>query len=83
MAVIVPAPHVPVRPFGVETTSPAGSVSLKPTPVSAANHQRYGVSSTPTLAILDRSGIIRTYNPGRLTEAELEARIAPLLEPTH
>ena len=35
VAVIVPAPHVPVRPFGVETTSPAGSVSLKPTPVSA------------------------------------------------
>jgi len=35
VAVIVPAPHVPVRPFGVETTRPAGSVSLKPTPVSA------------------------------------------------
>jgi hypothetical protein len=34
-AVIVPAPHVPIRPFGVETTRPAGSVSLKPTPVSA------------------------------------------------
>jgi len=33
--VIVPAPQVPVRPFGVETTRPAGSVSLKPTPVSA------------------------------------------------
>jgi hypothetical protein len=35
VAVIVPAPHVPVNPFGVETTKPAGSVSLKPTPVSA------------------------------------------------
>ena len=35
VAVIVPAPHVPVRPFGVETTRPAGSVSLKATPVSA------------------------------------------------
>ena len=35
VAVIVPAPHVPVRPFGVETTRPAGNVSLKPTPVSA------------------------------------------------
>ena len=34
-AVIVPAPHVPVRPFGVETTRPAGNVSLKATPVSA------------------------------------------------
>ncbi len=54
-----------------------------PTPVSAANHQRYGVSSTPTLAILDRNGIVRTYNPGRLTEEELESRIAPLLTPAH
>lgn len=54
-----------------------------PTPVSTANHQRYGVSSTPTLAIVDRGGIVRTYNPGRLTEAELESRIAPLLGPTH
>ena len=35
VAVIVPAPHVPVRPFGVETTRPAGRVSLNPTPVSA------------------------------------------------
>jgi thiol-disulfide isomerase/thioredoxin len=51
-----------------------------PTPVSSATHQRYGVSSSPTLAIVDRSGVIRTYNPGRLTESELEARIAPLLE---
>src|SRR4051794_39042399 len=50
-----------------------------PTPLSATTHQRYGVSSTPTLAILDRDGIVRTYNPGRLTEAELESRITPLL----
>ena len=35
VAVIVPAPQVPVRPFGVEITRPAGSVSLKPTPVRA------------------------------------------------
>lgn len=35
VAVIVPAPQVPVRPFGVEITRPAGSVSLKATPVSA------------------------------------------------
>jgi len=33
--VIVPAPHDPVRPFGVATARPAGSVSPKPTPVSA------------------------------------------------
>src|SRR5215469_13055275 len=32
--VIVPAPQEPVRPFGLATASPAGSVSPKPTPVS-------------------------------------------------
>jgi hypothetical protein len=35
VAVIVPPPQEPVRPFGVEITRPAGNVSLKPTPVSA------------------------------------------------
>jgi len=34
-AVTVPLPHVPEIPFGVATTSPAGSVSVKATPVSA------------------------------------------------
>src|SRR5574340_538741 len=34
-AVIVPLPHVPLRPFGVATTRPPGRVSLKPTPLSA------------------------------------------------
>ena len=33
-AVIVPPPHVPERPFGVDTTRPPGNVSVKPTPVS-------------------------------------------------
>ncbi len=31
MAVIVPPPHAPERPFGVETTKPAGSVSVNET----------------------------------------------------
>src|SRR6476619_5749301 len=35
VAVIVPEPQTPVRPLGVEMIKPAGSVSLKPTPVSA------------------------------------------------
>jgi hypothetical protein len=34
VAAMVPAPQVPVRPFGVETTKPAGSVSLNATPVN-------------------------------------------------
>jgi hypothetical protein len=33
-AVMVPPPHEPVRPFGVETTRPAGNESVNATPVS-------------------------------------------------
>jgi hypothetical protein len=36
VAMIVPPPQEPVRPLGVEITRPAGSVSLKPTPVNVA-----------------------------------------------
>jgi len=50
-----------------------------PVPVSVANHQRYGVSSTPTIVILDRQGIVRLYHPGSLTEDELGAHLRPLL----
>src|SRR5215467_791736 len=35
-AVMVPPPHDPLRPFGVATTSPAGRLSVKPTPVREA-----------------------------------------------
>lgn len=48
-------------------------------PVSEANHKLYGVSTTPTLVVLDRQGIVRLYHPGRMTPGELEAVIAPLL----
>jgi thiol-disulfide isomerase/thioredoxin len=50
-----------------------------PIPLSAANHTRYGVSSTPTLALIDRQGIVRLYNPGRMTAEALDAHIRRLL----
>ena len=50
-----------------------------PVPVSVANHERYGVSTSPTLVIVDRKGLVRQYHPGQMTEAELEAQIRPLL----
>jgi len=40
---------------------------------------RYGVSSTPTLVLIDRDGIVRMYRPTRMTEAELSRRIEALL----
>ena len=50
-----------------------------PVPLDIANHQRYGVSTTPTLVLVDRRGIVRLYRPGNMTEAELDAAIRPLL----
>jgi thiol-disulfide isomerase/thioredoxin len=51
-----------------------------PVPLPVANHERYGVSSTPTVVIVDRKGTIRRYHPGRMTEAELEQAIRSLLD---
>jgi thiol-disulfide isomerase/thioredoxin len=41
---------------------------------------RYGVSATPTFALIDRKGIVRFYTPTRLSEAELSNRIDSLLK---
>jgi thiol-disulfide isomerase/thioredoxin len=51
----------------------------QPVPLSEANHKEYGVSSTPTLVLLDRQGIVRVYNPGTMSEAALDAAIRQLL----
>src|SRR5215471_3801271 len=50
-----------------------------PAPLSAANFAAYGASTTPTVVLIDRSGIVRFYHPGAVTEQELAARVEPLL----
>ncbi len=59
-----------------------GFLADLPVPVSVANHERYGVSTTPTIVIVDRQGAVRLYHPGQMTEAELEAALRPLLAAT-
>lgn len=54
-----------------------------PVPMSVANHERYGVSTTPTVVIVDRQGAVRLYHPGQMTEAELETQLRPLLAATN
>ena len=44
-----------------------------PVPLSAANFISYGASSTPTLVLIDRAGVVRYYHPGAVPEAELSA----------
>ena len=48
-------------------------------PVGAATHKRYGVSTTPTLVLVDREGIVRLYRPGQLSEEDLDAAVRKLL----
>jgi thiol-disulfide isomerase/thioredoxin len=47
-----------------------------PAPVSQENLSVYGVSTTPTLVILDRAGKVAFYHPGALSYEELRAAIA-------
>ena len=45
-------------------------------PVSAETLRVYGVSTTPTIALVDKKGIVRLYHPGRMSFEEL----SPLVE---
>jgi thiol-disulfide isomerase/thioredoxin len=54
-------------------------LSAVPRPVDTETMVRYGVSATPTYALLDGKGIVRLYAPTRLTEADLSQRIESLL----
>jgi thiol-disulfide isomerase/thioredoxin len=46
-----------------------------PAPVSEANFRNYGASTTPTLVLIDRNGIVRLYHPGAMTLDELRAAL--------
>ena len=46
-----------------------------PAPVSEENFKNYGTSTTPTLVILDRRGVVRVYHPGAMTLDELRAAL--------
>ncbi len=50
-----------------------------PVPVSAVNFQTYGASTTPTLVLIDRAGIVRMYHPGAMLEPDLARRIESVL----
>jgi len=50
-----------------------------PAVVNEENFRVWGASTTPTLALVDRNGIVRMYHPGALPYAALRARIAALM----
>jgi thiol-disulfide isomerase/thioredoxin len=57
-----------------------GSVEI---PLSETNFARFGVSTTPTMVLVDGQGIVRLYNPGAASYQLLAAKIEPLLSAGH
>jgi thiol-disulfide isomerase/thioredoxin len=51
------------------------------TPTATSNMERYGVSTTPTLVLIDRSGRVRLYHPGKIAEDELDGHVRRALTP--
>jgi thiol-disulfide isomerase/thioredoxin len=56
-----------------------GRIPVDGVPVDAGNFRRFGVSTTPTIVLVDRHGIVRLYHPGVMPEDQLRAAIEPLL----
>ncbi len=52
-----------------------GSLSGMAVPVSEENFRNYGASTTPTLVLLDREGVVRMYHPGKMTYEELTGQL--------
>ncbi|MBV9397589.1 MAG: TlpA family protein disulfide reductase [Bryobacterales bacterium] len=50
-----------------------------PLVINQQNFQIYGVSTTPTLVLVDKKGTVRMYHPGAMSYPELRARIVAAL----
>ncbi len=48
-------------------------------PIDELNFERFGASTTPTIVLVDRRGIVKLYHPGVMEEGDLRAAIEPLL----
>ncbi|MEW6321359.1 MAG: TlpA disulfide reductase family protein [Acidobacteriota bacterium] len=51
----------------------------QPVPLDEANHLRYGVSTTPTVVLVDRQGIIRLYHPGQMRYEQIQPLVSRLM----
>jgi thiol-disulfide isomerase/thioredoxin len=50
-----------------------------PAPISEDNFKLYGASTTPTLVLIDRRGIVRLYHPGAMRMDELRTALNSVL----
>ena len=72
-------PDVELRYIETVRKQSYGDIVDAPAVVSEENFRNYGVSTTPTLLLVDREGIVRMYHPGKMTYDELRTRIQALL----
>jgi len=79
-AVIVPPPQVPVSPFGVATTNPGGKVSVKATPVSAAEFET-GLVIVKLSEVEPFSGMLVTPNDFAIEGGASTKRLAEAVVP--
>jgi len=49
-------------------------------PLSEENFKRWGCSSSPTLGLVDRKGIVRLYHPGQISYEELKPKIDEIVK---
>ena len=49
-------------------------------PVNNESFASYGTSTTPTIVLVDRQGIVRLYHPGQMKKEELEPLVKALVE---
>lgn len=56
-----------------------GWMAKESVPVSDENFKSYGASTTPTVVLIDRAGIVRLYHPGQMTLDELEPLVKALV----
>lgn len=56
-------------------------LSTMPVPIGKLNFDRYGASTTPTLVLIDRRGLVAMYHPGVLSYEELRAEIEKVIAP--
>lgn len=49
-------------------------------PVSEENFKNYGASTSPTVVLVDRAGLVRLYHPGQMKLDEIEPHVRAIVE---
>lgn len=73
-------PDVETRYIGQVFTKYYSSLGPVEVPLSEANFARFGVSTTPTMVVVDGKGIVRLYNPGNASYELLAGKIEAALK---